>query len=670
MHRRFHVVILTAITVPFSIFADGPKDNIPGKVRPIPPVGIEISKNTENELLEGAGKLQAAIDSLRASLRSKPELRELLPDVEIYQKAVDWAIRYQQIYRKGDINAARDLLRQGHERAAQLRDGKAPWLAATGLVVRGYRSGIDGSVQPYGLVVPTGFVPGSAPMRLDFWFHGRGEKLSELSFINQRQRTVGHFAPSNTIVLHPYGRYSNANKFAGEIDLFEALEHAKKYYPIDEDRIAVRGFSMGGAACWQFAVHYPGKWFAATPGAGFSETPEFLRFFQDETLKPTPWERKLWQLYDCTDYALNLYNLPTIAYTGENDRQKQAADIMATSLQAEGMKLTHLIGPGMGHKYDTASKEEIERRMDLLAKRGRDPLPPVVKFTTFTLRYNQSHWVRIDGMEQHWSRARVEARMVPGRNQIMATTDGVTALTFTIPSGHAPFSYDHNPSIMIDGVTLKGSRIETDRSWSTHLRKANGSWQIATAPGTAAKRHGLQGPIDDAFMSSFLFVRPTGQSKNSKFQRWADSEMKRAQKHWQLQFRGIARIKDDKEISKDDIAQHNLILWGDRQSNKLLAQIANQLPIQWQANEITVGPSKYNAANHALIAIYPNPLNPDRYIVLNSGFTYREYAYLNNARQVPMLPDWAVIDLTTPPGSQYPGRVSNAGFFNESWQLR
>ena len=48
------------------------------------------------------------------------------------------------------------------------------------------------------------------------------------------------------------------------------------------------------------------------------------------------------------------------------------------------------------------------------------------------------------------------------------------------------------------------------------------------------------------------------------------------------------------------------------------------------------------------ILIFPNPLNPERYVVLNSGFTFREYDYLNNARQVPKLPDWAVVDVTTP----------------------
>jgi hypothetical protein len=68
--------------------------------------------------------------------------------------------------------------------------------------------------------------------------------------------------------------------------------------------------------------------------------------------------------------------------------------------------------------------------------------------------------------------------------------------------------------------------------------------------------------------------------------------------------------------------------------------------------------------------IFPNPLNPAKYIVLNSSFTYREYDYLNNARQIPKLPDWAVIDLNQPKTSQAPGGISDAGFFNEAWEWK
>jgi hypothetical protein len=68
--------------------------------------------------------------------------------------------------------------------------------------------------------------------------------------------------------------------------------------------------------------------------------------------------------------------------------------------------------------------------------------------------------------------------------------------------------------------------------------------------------------------------------------------------------------------------------------------------------------------------IYPNPLAPDNYVVFNSSFTYREYDYLNNARQVPKLPDWAMIDITTPPNGRWPGKIVQADFFDEAWKVK
>src|SRR5439155_10984940 len=143
----------------------------------------------------------------------------------------------------------------------------------------------------------------------------------------------------------------------------------------------VRGFSMGGAACWQFATHYAGLWAAAAPGAGFAETADFLKVFQNEAVKPTGYEQKLWHLYDATDYALNLFNCPTVAYSGEIDKQKQAADMMAGALKAEGIELTHVIGPNTGHKYHPDSKVEIDKLIDAIVPKARQRVPKQVKFT-------------------------------------------------------------------------------------------------------------------------------------------------------------------------------------------------------------------------------------------------------------------------------------------------
>src|SRR3989441_8438306 len=430
-----------------NLCADGPADNLPDKVRRVPPPGIKIPAADRTELEAGAAALGQSIQALRSELKSKPDLLELLPDVEIYHKAVHWALAYDEFFRSNEVKVARALLQQGMERAQLLNEGQAPWSSATGLVARGYLSRIDGSVQPYGLVVPASYHPGTPhQFRLDFWFHGRGETLSELDFINGRQRSPGEFTPPDTFVLHLYGRYCNANRFAGEADLFEALDDVKKQYPIDENRLVVRGFSMGGAACWQFATHYAGLWAAAAPGAGFSETADFLKVFQNEPIQPSWYEQKLWHLYDCTDYAANLFNCPTVAYSGEIDRQKQAADMMAKALKAEGIELTHIIGPKTAHAYERGAKDEINRRIDSIAAQGRNAVPDRVKFTTWTLRYNQMLWVTVDGLEQHWEAARVEAEIE--ETAVQATTRNAATLTFSIRPDECPLGNTRKPKVV------------------------------------------------------------------------------------------------------------------------------------------------------------------------------------------------------------------------------
>jgi hypothetical protein len=139
-------------------------------------------------------------------------------------------------------------------------------------------------------------------------------------------------------------------------------------------------------------------------------------------------------------------------------------------------------------------------------------------------------------------------------------------------------------------------------------------------------------------MDSFLVVRPTGKPLNERVGAWVQKEMTHATNEWRRQFRGEARVKDDSKVTESDIAGHHLILWGDPASNQLLSRIRLETPAElgWQycghwQQEILWCPAR-------AILIYPNPLNPKKYVVLNSGFTFREYDYLNNARQVAKLP--------------------------------
>ena len=651
--------------------ADGPSDNIPEKVRPIPPAGIEVSQADREEIETKLKELTKDLADLPRLLKGKPALLELIPDVEIYHKAVAWALKYGEVYSAGEVKGLEKLVQAGRQRAEQLRNAKPAWTTATGLVVRGYRSKIDGSVQPYGLVVP-GSYRADEPRRhrLDVWLHGRGEKTSESAFVSQRSVSRGEFTPAHAFVLHPYGRYNNAFKLAGEVDVLEALDHAKGHYPIDDRRVVMRGFSMGGAGCWQMAAHYPDRWAAAAPGAGFSETPQFLKVFQNEKVSPTWYEKKLWQMHDCPGWAGNFLNLPVVAYSGEKDTQKQAADVMVGAFEAEGLELVHLIGPGTGHSYHPVTKAELNRRIDRLAERGRPRVPPRVRFVTYSLRYDRSYWVKIDGMEEHWKKASIDAERGRGELDLRVKTTNVSSFTLSFGPGDCPFVFSTQPAVQIDGTILKATPPRSDHSWSASFVKTAKGWQVGSVDAKVlAKRHGLQGPIDDAFLDSFLMVRPTAEPMHQATGKWVTAEMDYAVDQWRKHFRGDARVKDDSAITAADMAKHNLVLWGDPSSNAVLKKILDELPIAWDAKTLTIGETSGPSASHMALMIYPNPLNPARYIVLNSGFTFREFAHLNNARQVPKLPDWAVIDVRKPPTTEWPGKVVGAAFFDERWKL-
>lgn len=651
------LLTLPALFLPLTLSAQ--------TVKPVPPPGVEVPAADRAEIENGLKQLGDAI----AALRKDPKNEAELPNVEIYHKSADWALRYNEVFDPKQIPVAKQHIQLGLARAAALAKGQKPWNAQTGLVARGYRSKIDGSVQPYGVLVPDDFKEGDecAPYRLDFWCHGRNEKLSELSFIEGVQKSKGEFTPPRAILCQLYGRFCNANKFAGEVDLFEVLEDIKKHYPIDEKRLVVRGFSMGGAACWQFATHFSGLWTAAAPGAGFAETAEFFKALAPGKEVPPAWEQTLWRWYDCTTMAANLSNTSTVAYSGEKDGQKQAADIMLKYAEKEGLTFPHIIGPDTAHKYHPDSKPKINELVDAAAAKGNDAFPAKVRFTTYTLIYPKMEWITVTGLEKHWERADVEAERV-GTDTLDLKVKNVTSLIADIPADFKPSKIIVNGQAVVQAVS---QGISARRAVFLH-KKENG-WaasDVETHPvGQLRKTPAVCGPIDHAFMSRFVFVRPTGKPLNDAVGAWTKAELERAVSAWRKVYRGDVQVVDDTQVNAELAKNANLVLWGDPSSNKVLAQILPKLPLKWDAKTLTLGGQTADAANNVALSIYPNPLNPSRYVVLNSGFTFREFALLNNSDQTPKLPDWAVVDITTPPSPKWPGKVVAAGFFDEQWSV-
>lgn len=634
--------------------------------KPLPPPGVAIPEPDRAELAAGVAELGKEL----LPLASNP----LYADAAVFHKAVDWALRYDEFYNVKEVATARELLKEGRARVAALKAGTAPWTTQTGLVVRGYRSKIDGSVQPFGVVVPATWkgAADKTPRATWIWNHGRSETLTELAFIAQRMKSAGEFTPPDTFVVHPYGRYCNATKFAGEVDVFEALDSAKKAYPVDSERLVNAGFSMGGASAWHLAVHHSGLWAASHAGAGFAETAEYAGVFAAGKTPPPWWEVILYRWYDATVCAGNLANHPMIAYYGEQDKQKQATQIMKRFAEKEGVNFEEFVGPGVGHKYEPSARKAIESRIkSILGKRGTPAGRQAnVNFTSYGPMHYQSTNALVLRRERSWELAEAKwALSADGKLNVY--TSNVTELAITPPDGNNSAVRE----LIVDGTKLQFPATENVLS----LLKVDGHWNVlltgTPSPrviemlATKAKHPGLCGPIDHAFMSSFVFVKPTGAPLNAALGEWTQRELAHATKQWRGIFRGDAPTVDDTKITDAQIKNSHLILWGDPSSNAVLKRIADKLPVKWTAQGVEFGGKKYSP-NHVPVLIFPNPLNAQRYVVLNSGFTFSRAASSGtNSQQTPKLPDWAIVDTSVPPDDKFPGKIADAGFFDEQWRF-
>jgi predicted esterase len=680
MSRFLAIAVLLALCSPAPLTgAEEPLPPIPPIARLLPPAGVKLPEEEQAKLEERL----AAIEKRLAPLRQD----RLSPDIEIFTKAVRYAIDLHEFYdAKKDVAKAHKLLDEAEKRLVDLEDGKHSWTTATRLVVRGYAT-FDG-VQPYGVVFPKDFDPHRRqeyPIYL--WLHGRGDRSTDLHFIHERMTQVGQLGEVDAVVIHPFGRQCVGFKSAGETDVISALYRFEDSaradsLPVNLNRTVLVGFSMGGAGAWHIGAHQPNRFLAVAPGAGFAET---ARYTKTDPCSVPWYERKLWGVYDVPCYTRNLFNTEVIAYSGENDKQIQAARVMEEAFAAEGRTLTHLIGPSVEHKYEPKTLEELKSRLAKIAAEPRKYAVPFREYLqTRTLRYSRNGNVEAVRLQRHWEDSRIDAvASQEGKTyRYDINTKNISAFQFQAESRYH--------AAKIDGQDFSFAP-EIARRIFLRFEKENDKWNLVlNFKPTLHKQAGLGGPplcgpIDDAFVNSFIVVAPSGKSKHPLVQRWVEFEMQHFIERWRALMRGDVPVKKDSEVTEQDIQYVNLVCFGDPDSNAIIRRAAEKLPVTWRRDEIVAGEKRWSAQSHVPALIYPNPLHSRRdiyaappprqvgfdnpmYLVINSGLTFREAHDKTNSQQNPKLPDWAVVDLTQLPDAKAPGRIAAAGFFDEEWK--
>jgi hypothetical protein len=658
LKRSWLPVLLAAATV--TVFAQAPEP------KAFPPTAAQRAQ-IDAKLADLTKRLDA--------LSAKKTDPQLLADVSVYRKAAEYILRYpEEFFAEKYAANTIAVLDAGLARAAELEAGSASWPKKTGNVVRAYISRVDGSVQPYALTIPASY-DATKPSRLDVWLHGTAVQENEVDFIARLSRPHGDNnapEPKDYIQMEPLGRMNQSYRYSGETDVFEAIASVQKRYNIDPHRILVRGHSMGGQA-WHLGLQHPGFFAALEASAGYVDTHEYAGARLPKEGLP-PYQETTLHYYDSQDYALNAWDIVTVGYGGENDAQLRASQKLRAALEKEGFKFTQetpyrwttkdlpavlfLMGPKTGHAWQPDSKAESEAFLRKALENADKPQARV-RCVTYTARWNDCDWVSMDALDQTYERAEVDATRTDDLKSYKVTTKNLNRIGFMGPAA----------SFTLDGQSLTGGANPT-------FEKVNGKWTAASKSASAGLRkvHGLQGPIDDAFADSFIAVKGTGQPWNAGAQEYAQKRLDMFKSDFSKWMRGDIRVKDDTAISAADIAGSNLVLFGDPGSNSMIAKVLAKLPIQWTKTDITVGTQKFSAADNVPVLIYPNPLNPQHYVVINSGHTFNDNRVVAGSESMffPRIGDYAVVhvDAAKMAGLTPVGDVKMSGFFDESWKLK
>ncbi|MDQ3687048.1 MAG: prolyl oligopeptidase family serine peptidase, partial [Acidobacteriota bacterium] len=512
-----------------------------------------------------------------------------------------------------------------------------------------YRSFVDGSVQPYSVLLPTSYDPHET-YPLIVLLHG--------AHVTDWGQNIISYAPKEwAIQVAVHDRGNNRYRDIGDVDLEEVLADVKRRYKINSDRMYLSSHSMGGYGTWLQAARHPDRWASFSPQAGYADyflSHPAMREGRDITKQQ--FQKQLLEHWSPLIFAENLLHVPAYVVHGAKDdnvvvthSRKMAArlkELSYTYVYDENPEGGHWWGPrGTDYGVEVVDKPPIWKFFQKHSRRVRAPRRVI--YTTDSLRFREVYWVAIDELDSANEIARIEAE-VTAPDTVSVRLSNITQFTLRLDdspvvvgrpvtvsvNGRAAYSAPLPPSSRLtlrreaDGryvqlfsnsdLHIAGRSPEAERldNVAAELDKAGHVARfLMRAEGPLKKNPRIYGPVSDAFNTPFLFVVGTiGRSSKAVEMRESSRRAAVAQaRQWMAQANGIVRIKTDVEVTREDIASHNLILFGDAGTNALIAQINDELPIKLTAKGLMVGGRQVAGDDLGAVFVLPNPLNRERY---------------------------------------------------------
>ena len=540
-------------------------------------------------------------------------------------------------------------LKVGSEWLARLEKGQGLPLLEPGVHELAYLAEQDDSPQPYYLHIPRTYT-GQKAVPAIVYLHGYAPWLDKTNWHELSYGLADLAEARGYVVIAPFARSNTDFQSIGEADVLRVLRLAQQRLKIDPDRIFLLGYSMGGSGAYTLAAHYPDLWAGCVVLCGRKKQYMWRDF---DPAKVEPFKRHLLDIESGEPHAPNFLHVPTLVFQGTADVlvQPEQAYAFVDYLNSTGAKAKLVRLEGQSH-WIADEVFSTPTAFDWMDAQRRVAAPKTVRFKTYTLLYNRAYWLTIDAFERWSEPAEVEATLKP-QNQLELTAKNVAHLTLRPPRAlcnpAAPFA-----------ATLNGKAAELKPN-------SRGELLVSLAPvkdTPLRKTPSLCGPVKDAFNRRFLFVYGTAGGAEATAENRKLAE--RLQKEWFQFTKAFREAVKDTDVSEREMARSNLFLFGTPKTNAVLAQIAPKLPIRFTNAGYEILGKTYKATDTTgLVFIYPNPLAPERYVVVCCGAPYGEKLGVNH--KYDLLPDFIVY--SDEPDYDDSNAFYCAGFFNTAWQL-
>lgn len=596
------------------------------------------------------------------------QLAKVLQAEELQRRAFRTSYPYARLQiRKATL--ARDnygadvdtFVQRAHEAIDDLREGRGRQVPPGELTEMAYITRNDHTAQPYHLYLPPGY-DRSEPTPLIVFLHGWVPTTNILDPWILPPEVVDIAGKHGCMLLIPYGRRNTDFQGVGEVDVFRAMEEVRSLYTVDDRRIYLNGVSMGGMGAWTIALRHPGVFAAVTPIAGQTE---MYRWWGWDKSEMAPFKQWMVEWDNPYHLAPSMRGQKFFVQHGENDHlissEQSRLMVEKAKEQRDGGCVTYREYKGEGH-YIYFDTEPFERAFAWQMQHTLDPSPMAVAHKTYSLEYNRAFWATIEQVH-HWGKpATVRCLATPWVQRLSGAhveVDCENVARMSIDLNTAPLK-PRNSYLVSTPQGLRRIEPQGDRlviSFSPPPEP-----QASFPP---RKRHGLCGPCEEVFDDSFIVVQ--GTAGDADDDRLLAEKVRRFSREWDAFADGFPRVKLDTLITDDDIAGSNLVLFGRPQTNYLVAQVASRLPVRIGDHHYAIGGEEYVGEDLGLVVCYPNPLNPDRYVLIFSGEYWGEQLDVNH--KYDMLPDFIIFTTRRFTAAGNTDAHLCARFFDEFWTI-